>query len=316
MSYPGGPPIQRPLDWKVGVVMAPGTIHASAADVQPRVLPPKQRRRRKIRTVTSHTLLIAFALAFILPMVFVVLSSLMTNDQVLSADFWPRPFQWSNYPEVWHTIPLFQYGWNTVQIAVMSTVGIVVSSIPVAYALARMRWKGRQFVFVLVLSTLMLPYQVTVVPLYVWFSKIHWIPSFKPLIVPNFLGDAFSIFLLRQFFMSVPEDLADAARVDGASHWQIMTTILVPLSKSAIAAIALVNFLYQWNDFFAPLLYAGDNPKLWTLAIGLNEFRGQHHVEFNLIMAASIMFMIPVIVLFFLAQRVFIEGVTLTGSKE
>jgi multiple sugar transport system permease protein len=301
---------------RLAPAVAASTTHGSAAEVEHRVLPAKERRRRARRTGAAHALMIAFALAFMLPVLFVLLSSLMTNDQVLSADFWPRPFQWSNYPTVWHTIPLFSYGWNTVQIAVLSTVGIVVSSIPVAYALARMRWKGRQVVFVLVLSTLMLPYQVTVVPLYVWFSKIGWIPSFKPLIIPNFLGDAFSIFLLRQFFMSVPEDLADAARVDGANHWQIMTRIMVPLSKSAIAAIALFNFLYAWNDFFAPLLYAGDDPKLWTLAIGLNEFRGQHHVEFNLIMAASIMFMIPVIILFFLAQRVFIEGVTLTGSKE
>ena len=289
---------------------------ATAADVVPRTLPPARRRRQRMRTTTAHALLIGFALMFMLPLVFVVLGSLMTNDQVLSSEFWPRPFQWSNYPEVWHTIPMFSYAWNTVQISVMATIGIVVSSIPVAYALARMRWKGRQVVFVIVLSTLMLPYQVTVVPLYVWFSKIHWIPSFKPLIVPAFLGDAFSIFLLRQFFMSVPEELADAARVDGASHWQIMTRIMVPLSKSAIAAIALFNFLYNWNDFFGPLLFVGDNPAQWTLAIGLNEFRGQHHVEYNLIMAASIMFMIPVIVLFFLAQRVFIEGVTLTGSKE
>ncbi|HLB39852.1 MAG TPA: carbohydrate ABC transporter permease [Actinomycetota bacterium] len=291
-------------------------VARSAADVVPRRLPARTIRRRRVRTATAHALLIGFALLFMLPMVFVVLSSLMSNDQVLSAEFWPRPFQWDNYPSVWNTIPLWRYGWNTVQIAVLATVGIVVSSIPVAYALARMRWKGRQVVFVIVLSTLMLPYQVTVVPLYVWFSKIHWIPSFKPLIVPAFLGDAFSIFLLRQFFMSVPEDLADAARVDGASHWQIMTRIMVPLSKSAIAAIALFNFLYNWNDFFGPLLFAGDDPHLWTLALGLNEFRGQHHVEYNLIMAASVMFMIPVIVLFFLAQRVFIEGVTLTGSKE
>ncbi|MFI5055968.1 MAG: carbohydrate ABC transporter permease [Actinomycetota bacterium] len=300
--------------------LAPGAAQSApfavAADVTPRQLPDRTRHRQQIRTTTSHALLITFAIAFMLPMVFVVLSSLMTNDQVLSANFWPRPFQWNNYPTVWHTIPLGLYAWNTVQIAVMSTIGIVVSSIPVAYALARMRWKGRQVVFVLVLSTLMLPYQVTVVPLYVWFSRIHWIPSFKPLIVPNFLGDAFSIFLLRQFFMSVPEDLADAARVDGASHWQIMTRIMVPLSKAAIAAIALFNFLYNWNDFFGPLLFVGDNPHLFTLAIGLDAFRGQHHVEYNLIMAASVMFMIPVIVLFFLAQRVFVEGVTLTGSKE
>ena len=295
---------------------AAAPVYRSADDVVPRGLPASVARRRRIRTTTAHALLIGFALLFMLPLVFVILSSLMSNDQVLSADFWPRPFQWGNYPEVWHTIPLWQYGWNTLQIAVLATVGIVVSSIPVAYALARMRWKGRQVVFVIVLSTLMLPYQVTVVPLYVWFARIHWIPSFKPLIVPAFLGDAFSIFLLRQFFMSVPEDLADAARVDGASHWQIMTRIMVPLSKSAIAAIALFNFLYNWNDFFGPLLFAGDDPHLWTLALGLNEFHGQHHVEFNLIMAASVMFMIPVIALFFLAQRVFVEGVTLTGSKE
>jgi len=306
----------KSVDWRVAVAIAPATIHASAADVQPRALPPARRRKRRIQATTGHALMIAFALMFMLPMLFVLLSSLMTNDQVLSSDFWPRPFQWSNYPSVWHTIPLWLYAWNTVQISVMATVGIVVSSIPVAYALARMRWKGRQVVFVIVLSTLMLPYQVTVVPLYVWFSQIHWIPSFKPLIVPAFFGDAFSIFLLRQFFMSVPEDLADAAKVDGASHWQIMTRIMVPLSKSAIAAIALFNFLYNWYDFFGPLLFVGDDPHLFTLALGLSEFRGQHHVEFNLIMAASVMFMIPVVVLFFLAQRVFIEGVTLTGSKE
>jgi multiple sugar transport system permease protein len=306
----------KPVDWKVGALAEPGVIYRSAAEVTPRALPAPARRRQRTSTTVSHVLLIAFAVLFMAPMLFIVLSSLMSDSQVLSADFWPRPFQWSNYPSVWRTIPLGLYTWNTVQIAVMSTIGIVVSSIPVAYALARMRWKGRQVVFVIVLTTLMLPYQVTVVPLYVWFSKIHWIPSFKPLIVPNYLGDAFSIFLLRQFFMSVPEDLADAARVDGASHWQIMTRIMVPLSKAAIAAIALFQFLYNWNDFFGPLLWVGDKPQLWTLSLGLDAFRGQHHVEFNLIMAASVMFMIPVIILFFLAQRVFIEGVTLTGSKE
>ncbi len=288
----------------------------TAAEIVPRAMPPALVRRRRLHTAWSHTLMIAVAMLFVLPMVFVVLTSLMTDAQALSNDFWPKPFQFSNYSTVFHTIPVGLYTWNTVQIAVLGTIGVVVSSVPVAYALSRMRWKGRQVVFVLVLSTLMLPYQVTVVPLYVWFSKIHWIPSFKPLIVPSFLGDAFSIFLLRQFFLSVPEELTDAARVDGASHWQIMTRIMVPLSKSAIAAIALFNFLYNWNDFFAPLLFAGDDPHLWTLALGLNEFRGQYHVEFNLMMAASILFMIPVVVLFFLAQRVLIEGVTLTGSKE
>lgn len=287
-----------------------------ASRITPRPVPREIRRRRRLMAIADHSLLIAFSLVFLLPVVFILLSSVMTNDQVLSTNLWPRPVQLSNYRTVAETIPLWQYGWNTVQIALFSTIGVVVSSIPVAYALSRMRWKGRQAMFLVILATMMLPFQVTVLPLYVIFSQVlHWIPSFKPLILPAFFGDAFSIFLLRQFFMTIPQDLSDAARVDGASEWQIMTRVIVPLAKPAIAAVGLFSFLYNWNDFFGPLLYLVDDPKLWTLAIGLNEFRGQHHVEFNLIMAASILFMIPVVILFFLAQRVFIEGVTLTGTK-
>jgi multiple sugar transport system permease protein len=292
-----------------------GATFVDASTVVPRPMTPEQRRRRFLMSVADHSLLIAFSLMFMVPVVFVLLSSVMTDSQVLSSNVWPSPFQFSNYKTVVDTIPLWQYGWNTVQISVLATVGVVISSIPVAYALSRMRWKGRQVAFIVILATLMLPFQVTVLPLYVIFVRLHWIPSLKPLIVPSFFGDAFSIFLLRQFFMSIPEDLSEAARVDGASEWQIMTRVIVPLAKPAIAAVALFSFLYNWNDFFGPLLYLVDNPHLWTLAIGLNEFRGQHHVEFNLIMAASVLFMVPVVVLFFMAQRVFIEGVTLTGVK-
>lgn len=260
-------------------------------------------------------MLIAVAAMFAMPLLFVVLTALMTDQQALSPNIWPHPFRWSNFADVFRTIPLLRYTWNTTQIAVLSTIGTVVSCVPVAYALSRMRWRGRQASFVLILATLMLPFQVTVVPLYIVFSRFHWIPSLKPLIIPAFFGDAFSIFLLRQFFMSIPEELTDAARVDGASEFQIMTRVVVPLAKPAIAAIALFNFLWAWNDFFGPLLYLGAEPKLWTLAIGLTEFRLTHAVEWNLMMAASVMFMLPVIILFFLAQRVFIEGVTLTGVK-
>ena len=157
---------------------------------------------------------------------------------------------------------------------------------------------------------------MTALPLYVVFVKIfHWVPVLKPLIVPSFFGDAFSIFLLRQFFRSIPDELADAARVDGANDWQIMTRVIVPLAKPAIAAVALFNFLYAWNDFFAPLLYVGEDSKSWTLAIGLSEFKALHHVQWNLTMAASLEFMIPVVILFFLTQKVFIEGITVTGVK-
>ena len=274
------------------------------------------RRHRLFETIRSHTVLILVSALFFVPLIFVILTSLMTDQQANTSNLWPQPFVPGNYGDVFSAVPFLRYTFNTMTVAFLSTVGVVLSSIPVAYALSRMKWRGRQVVFVLVLATLMLPYQVTALPLYVVFVKIfHWVPGLKPLIVPSFFGDAFSIFLLRQFFRSVPDDLADAARVDGASDWQIMTRVIVPLAKPAIAAVALFNFLYAWNDFFAPLLYVGEDSKSWTLAIGLSEFKALHHVQWNLTMAASLEFMIPVVILFFLMQKVFIEGITVTGVK-
>jgi multiple sugar transport system permease protein len=265
--------------------------------------------------VANHTILIAVSAVFLLPITFIVLTALMTDRQSLTPAIWPRPFQWNNFSEIFEQIPLLRYTWNTFRVASLATIGVVVSCIPVAYALSRLRWRGRQGVFLLVLSTLMLPVQVTVVPLYIIFVRFGWVGSIKPLVVPLFFGDAFTIFLLRQFFLTIPEELSDAARVDGANEFQIMTRVIVPLAKPAIAAVALFQFLYSWNDFFSPLLYLVDKPDLWTLSIGLSQFRGQYHVDWNLTMAASLLFMVPVIVLFFLAQRVFVEGVTLTGVK-
>jgi multiple sugar transport system permease protein len=268
-----------------------------------------------LMAVGNHAFLILFSVVFLLPMVFVILTSLMTSQQALTPEIWPHPFHFGNYREVFRDAPIFRYAWNTTLIAVLSTVGIVISCVPVAYALSRMQWRGRQVVFVLILATLMLPFQVTIVPLYIVFVKFHWIGTLNPLIVPNFFGDAFSIFLLRQFFMTIPRELSDAARIDGAGDFQIMMRVVVPLAKPAIAAVALFNFLYQWNDFFAPLLFLVNNPERWTLALGLSQFKLLHSVQWNLMMAASVIFMVPVIILFFLAQRVFIEGVTLTGVK-
>ena len=263
----------------------------------------------------QHAGLIAVATIFLAPFFFIVMTALMTDQQAVTPSFIPNPFVWGNFAEVFDRIPFFTYVWNTTQIAVLSTVGIVLSCVPVAYALARMRWKGRQVAFLLVLSTLMLPVQVTIVPLYILWVRVGQIGHMTPLILPSFLGDAFSIFLLRQFFLTIPEELSDAARVDGASEFQIMTRVIVPLAKPAIAAVALFNFLYNWNDLFSPLLFLGQNQKLWTLTIGLTEFQQRHGTEWNLTMAASLMFMLPVIILFFLAQRAFVEGVTLTGVK-
>ena len=197
----------------------------------------------------------------------------------------------------------------------LSTIGVLVSSIPVAYALSRLRWRGRDAVFLLVLATMMLPAQVTAVPLYVMWSKLHLVGSLAPLIIPNWFGDAFSIFLLRQFFLTIPEEYADAARVDGCGELRILLTVVLRLAKPAIAAVGLFAFLYAWNDFFGPLLYTGENAAHWTLSLGPVAVPHQYQVQWNLTMMATILFMAPVIALFFAAQKAFVEGVTLTGVK-
>jgi multiple sugar transport system permease protein len=288
-------------------------------DVTPRRLPPSVRRQRLLLFVANHSVALTLCVIFLMPFAVVALTALMSRQQALSTHYWPHPFVWSNFTHIADFMPIVHDGWNSTVYAVLSSLGVVVSSVPVAYALSRMRWRGRQIVFILVLSTLMLPDQVTSVPLYSIFVRFHWIGTLKPLIVPNFLGDAFSIFLLRQFFLTIPEELADAARVDGAGDFRILTRVVIPLAKPALAAVALFQFLYAWNDFYYPLLYAGNNPKTVTLAVGLSQLLSSVYVHFgapwNILMAGSIIFMAPVILIFFLAQRAFIEGVTLTGIK-
>jgi multiple sugar transport system permease protein len=178
-----------------------------------------------------------------------------------------------------------------------------------------LRWKGRDAVFVVVLVALMLPPQVAVVPLYVMWAKLHLVGTLWPLIIPVWLGDAFAIFLLRQFFLTIPQEYLDAARVDGCGEFRILTTVVVRLAKPAIAAVSLFSVLYCFNDFFLPLLYVGENPDNWVVSVGLSQFRSLHQVQWNLVMAATLLVMLPVIILFFLAQRAFVEGVTLTGVK-
>jgi multiple sugar transport system permease protein len=288
---------------------------APAAPLVRRRPPRAVRRKRLLITIADHSLLIAAAIAFLAPFVFMLLTALMTEGQTLSSKIWPSPFHWSNVTEVFDRAPLWHYTLNTMLYAGLSTIGVLVSSIPVAYALARLRWKGRDAVFLLTLATMMLPAQVTAVPLYVMWSKLHLVGTLAPLIVPNFFGDAFSIFLLRQFFLTIPEEYSDAARVDGCGEVRILLTVVVRLAKPAIAAVGLFAFLFAWNDFFGPLLYTSENQSHWTLSLGLATFRTQYQVQWNLTMMATILFMAPVIALFFAAQRAFVEGVTLTGVK-
>jgi multiple sugar transport system permease protein len=295
---------------------------AAGRQIPRRPTPARVRFRRLLVSLGNHSVLVGVSIIFMVPIVFMILTALMTDQQALSPKLWPHPFVWSNFVTVFQSIDLARYTWNTFVYAGLSTLGVVISCVPVAYAFSRISWRGRNVVFLLVLSTLMLPNQVVSVPLYVIWARtfhdltgIQFIGTLKPLIIPNWFGDAFSIFLLRQFFMTIPKELCDSVRVDGGGHWQILRRVVIPLSKPAIMAVALFQFIYAWNDFYNPLVYVGESPTAQTLSLALSNFRGMHHVQWNLTMAATLIFMIPVVVIFFLAQRVFIEGVTLTGVK-
>jgi multiple sugar transport system permease protein len=215
----------------------------AAADVRRRQIPAEIRRRRMLAAIAEHAILIALSLCFLLPVVMMLLTALMTDEQALSPKLIPDPFVWSNFKTVFHQIPLLRYTWNTTLYAGLSTLGVVLSCVPVAYAFSRMQWRGRNAVFLLVLSAIMLPTQVTTVSLYIIFARdldwthIQWIGTLKPLIVPSFFGDAFSIFLLRQFFMTIPQELSDSMRVDGGNELTILRRVILPLSKPAIAAV-------------------------------------------------------------------------------
>lgn len=275
----------------------------------------RARRRRRLGWVADHAVGIALAIIFLSPFVFIFLQSMMTSTQALTGDLWPRSWHPDNYVDVFTKAPMLTYLRNTVFYAALATVFMLVSSIPAAYALSRLQWKGRDVALVIVLMMMMLPPQVTQVPIYVMWTKLHLTGTLWPLILPNLLGDAFSIFLLRQFFLTIPQEYADAARVDGCSEWRVMTRVVLPMARPGIAATAMFLFFYCWNDFYGPLLYTSENPDNWTISLGLASFRNLYQVQWNLTMAATILAMIPVLVVFFLAQKVFVEGITLTGVK-
>jgi len=289
------------------------------ADVEPRRPPLRQREtrpRRFLLLVARHAVLIGLALMFALPLLFMVLQSLMPISQAKTTAMWPSHFEWGNYREVFDRVPLATYFVNTLKVCALATIGTVVSCVPVAYAFSHLQWRGRTAVFVLVLSTMMLPYQVLFVSQYEIFTSLGWINSILPLTVPAFFADAFSIFLLRQFFLTLPPDVLAAARVDGAGEFGVLARVVVPMAKPGIMAVAIFQFLFSWSDFFGPNIYLADERSL-TLAVGLVRLNTAlaKTGESNLTMAASVAFVVPILFVFFFAQKVFIEGVTLTGTK-
>lgn len=262
----------------------------------------------------SYCLLIIGSTTFIIPFLWMVATSLKDSHEVFSypPSFLPTSFNWWNYQDGWEALPFTRFFINSVIVTVASMAGALVSSILCAYAFARLRSRLRATLFALLLATMMIPGEIMLVPQFVMFSAAGWVNTYWPLILPSWLGVAFYIFLLRQFFMSIPTELDDAARIDGASDMRILWSILVPLSKPAIAAVAIFSFVASWNNILGPIIYLRSLEK-YTMAVGLKLFHGQHYTAYNQAMAVSVVSLIPIIVVFLLAQKHFIKGVTLSG---
>jgi ABC-type glycerol-3-phosphate transport system permease component len=272
--------------------------------------------RRRIAVTAVYLILIALSISFLAPFALMVSTSLKTEDRIFTEtiEWIPNPVRWQNYADALQSFPFLLYLRNTLFVCALVVVGTVLSSALPAYGFARLRWKGRDTLFLIMLATIMLPAQVTMLPVFVMFRTIGWTGTYLPLVVPPFFGSAFAIFLLRQFFLTIPQELSDAARIDGCSEWRIFWQIIVPLSVPALATVALFAFIGAWTDFINPLVYLTDETT-YTLAVGLQTFVGRHSSEWNLLMAAATVVTLPLMVVFFLTQRLFIEGITLTGIK-
>ncbi|MEU9119444.1 carbohydrate ABC transporter permease [Streptomyces sp. NPDC048506] len=276
----------------------------------------RARRTRLLHWIAVHSVAVAAALFFLLPFVFVFLTSLMSDDQAMSGELWPHTWHWSNYVTVVETPGFLDWWKNSLLYAGLGTLLTVCSAVPVAYALASFRFRGRRTAMILVISTMMLPPQVIVIPMYlVWAQQLHLAGSLWPLIIPMAFGDAYSVFLLRQFLLTIPQEYLESAKVDGCGSLRTLLRIVVPMARPGIAAISLFQFFYCWNDYFGPQVYAAQNPAAWTLSYGLESFKSAHSVNWNLTMAATLLVMAPVVIVFFFAQKAFVEGVTLTGVK-
>ncbi|HMP42564.1 MAG TPA: carbohydrate ABC transporter permease [Roseiflexaceae bacterium] len=278
----------------------------------------RQQTRRLAGGVMAHLLLILVATLFAVPFAWLIITSLKPLNQVFTDPLvWiPDPIMWSNYAEALTSpaFPFLRLLGNTLFYAVAATAGTIISGAIIAYAFARMEFRGRDLLFGITLATMMLPGIVTLIPTYLLFRWLGWVGTYAPLIVPLWFGSAFNIFLLRQFMMTIPIDLTDAAKIDGAGDFTILWRIMVPLIKPALLVVGLFQFMAAWNDFFNPLIYL-DEAAEYPLVLGLYAFRTRFGVQWHLIMAASLAVTFPIIVLFFVAQRYFIEGVTLSGLK-
>ncbi|CAN5435061.1 carbohydrate ABC transporter permease [soil metagenome] len=284
-------------------------------------MPALRETMTKAQRLTTHLVLLVLAIPAMLPLLWMLSTSLKSDDQVYGgktgfslSSILPSPAVWSNYPKALQAVPFEDYLRNTLLLCGITVVGTVLASSCVAYGFARIDFRGKSTLFALLIATMALPGQVTMIPVFELFRGLGWYGSYLPLTVPAFTGAPFFIFLLTQFFKTLPEDFAESARLDGASEFFIFRAIVLPLAKPALATVALFQFLGTWNDFLGPLIYVND-PSKYTLAYGLQQFMSAYGGQWTQLMAASIVFTLPIIVLFFFAQRTFIQGIATTGGK-
>jgi len=286
-------------------------------------LAPRNSAKRRILSTDKVLQLLVLAILLIgaaimsIPFLWLLVSSFKLEEKIFTfpPEWIPNPFRWQNYPDALTYKPFGLYLFNTIKIVTLNEIAILLSASFCGYGFARIRFPGRDFWFSIVLATLMVPYFVLMVPQFIVFSQLRWVDTILPLTFPYFFGGgAFNIFLFRQFFRSLPEELADAGRIDGCNEFGIYWRIMMPLCKPALATVAVFTFLAAWNDYIGPLLYLRSDYN-FTVAIGLATFRGVMRTEWNLLMAASTAMILPVILLFFFAQRYFIDGVVLSGLK-
>jgi multiple sugar transport system permease protein len=273
--------------------------------------------------IVKYSIIVILSASFILPLYWMAMSALKTPEQVFTIPpiWFPVPARWVNYIEAWQVDEFTLYLFNTVfRYCLPVVIGTVVSNTLVAYSFGRLKWPGRDVLFAICLMTMMIPGQVTMVPVFIIFKHLGWVNSFKPLVVPSFFAGAYNIFLLRQFFRTIPEELSDSARIDGANEFQILTYIILPLVKPALAVVALFSFMGAWNDYMGPLIYINQSD-LFPISLGLASLSatlnqvGIKGLAYPYLMAVSTIVTIPIILIFFFAQRTFIEGIALTGMK-
>ncbi len=287
---------------------------------QPAEKPATIRRRRSLRALRGRLapriFLIALCVLFLVPLYWMIVTALKSPTELTAfpPSLWPRSLRWRNFVDAVNVIPFGTYFVNSAIITVVSVVGAVLSNALIAYGFSRVQWPGRDAVFYLVIATIFLPFPIVIVPLFDMFASLHWVDTFLPLTVPAFFGNAFYIFLLRQFMLQIPVELSEAARIDGANELQILGRVIMPMARPALAVVGIFAAIAAWNDFLGPLIYLQSDSKR-TLAIGLQFFRSIHDVQLNLLMAASVLVMLPVVVLFVLFQRFFVEGVTIGSIR-